>query len=203
MTGPEHYIAAEELLEDVGHARDEDDAARVLGIAQVHATLALAAATAVGTRDIDNQAWVVAAMMRVVGPAGPGAARAGAVAAQHLRGGPAVQFHQVPFGAAPVQPGMAEMVPEPLRPGIHAALPAAAGDHLVDPVRSHRPAVVHPEPQLRPPRLRMPGPDPDIAVQGTGGLVPDPDDPRPAALAATVISRPCRSRSLHLRSCGS
>ena len=48
MTGPEHYIAAEELLEDVGHARDEDDAARVLGIAQVHATLALAAATAVG-----------------------------------------------------------------------------------------------------------------------------------------------------------
>ena len=48
MTGPEHYIAAEELLEDVGHARDEDDAARVRGIAQVHATLALAAATAVG-----------------------------------------------------------------------------------------------------------------------------------------------------------
>lgn len=33
MTRPEHYIAAEELLEDVGHARDEDDAARVLGIA--------------------------------------------------------------------------------------------------------------------------------------------------------------------------
>ena len=63
MTGPEHYIAAEELLEDVGHAREEDDAARVLGIAQVHATLALAAATAVGRerRDIDNRAWVVAA----------------------------------------------------------------------------------------------------------------------------------------------
>ena len=61
MTGPEHYIAAEELLEDAGHARDEDDAARVLGIAQVHATLALAAATAVGKRDIDNRAWVVAA----------------------------------------------------------------------------------------------------------------------------------------------
>ena len=35
MTGPEHYIAAEELLEDIGHARDQDDAARVLGIAQV------------------------------------------------------------------------------------------------------------------------------------------------------------------------
>jgi len=56
MTRPEHYIAAEELLEDVGHARDEDDAARVLGIAEVHATLALIAVTAVGTRDIDNRA---------------------------------------------------------------------------------------------------------------------------------------------------
>ena len=68
MTGPEHYIAAEELLEDVGHARDEDDAARVLGIAQVHATLALAAVTAVGTRDIDNRAWVVAAGDRAQPP---------------------------------------------------------------------------------------------------------------------------------------
>jgi hypothetical protein len=61
MTGPEHYIAAEELLEDVGQARDEDDAARALGIAQVHATLALAAVTAVGRGDIDNRAWLVAA----------------------------------------------------------------------------------------------------------------------------------------------
>jgi hypothetical protein len=33
MTGPEHCIADEELLEDVGHARDEDGAARVRGIA--------------------------------------------------------------------------------------------------------------------------------------------------------------------------
>ena len=91
----------------------------------------------------------------VVGPAGPGAARASAVAAQHLRGGPAVQFHEIPFRAAPVQPGMAEMVPEPVRPGSHVALAGRrAGDHLVNPVRRHRPAVVHPEPQLRPPRLR-------------------------------------------------
>ncbi len=30
----------------------------------------------------------------------------------------------------------------------------------------------------------MPGPDPDIAVQGAGSLVPDPDAPEPAALAA-------------------
>jgi hypothetical protein len=76
------------------------------------------------------------------------------------------------------------MMPEPVRPGIHAALTAAAGDHLVDPVGGHRPAVARPEPELRPVCLGVPGPDPDIAVQGTGGLVPDPDDPRPAALAA-------------------
>jgi len=75
-------------------------------------------------------------------------------------------------------------MPEPVRPGIDAALAAAAGDHLVDPVSGHRPAIVHPEPQLRPPCLGMPGPGPEIAVQGTGGLVSDPDDPRLAALAA-------------------
>ena len=74
----------------------------------------------------------------VVGAVCSGAAGAGAIAAQHLRRRPAVQLHQVPLGAAPVQPGVAEMVPEPVRPGVHPALTAAAGDHLVDPVRRHR-----------------------------------------------------------------
>ena len=59
------------------------------------------------------------------------AAGAGAVAAQHLRGGPAVEFHQVPFAAAAVQPGMAGVMPEPVRPRIHPGLRAAAADHLV------------------------------------------------------------------------
>ena len=72
----------------------------------------------------------------VVGAAGPGAAGAGAVAAEHLRGGPAVEFHQVALRPAAVQPGVAEMVPEPVRAGIHAALAAAASDHLVDAGRS-------------------------------------------------------------------
>src|SRR6266851_4465966 len=65
------------------------------------------------------------------GAAGAGAAGAGAVAGQHLRGGPAVQLHQVPLGSAAVQPGVAEMVPEPVPVGVHAALPAAPRDHLV------------------------------------------------------------------------
>jgi hypothetical protein len=30
---------------------------------------------------------------------------------------------------------VAEVVPEPVRPGIHPGLPAAARDHLADPVR--------------------------------------------------------------------
>jgi hypothetical protein len=49
MTGPEHYIAAEQLLVDARRAQEEDDAARArrLAMAQVHATLALAAATGV------------------------------------------------------------------------------------------------------------------------------------------------------------
>src|SRR3954454_11256841 len=86
----------------------------------------------------------------VVAAACPGAAGAGAVAAQHLRGGPAVQLHQVALGAAAVQPGVAEVVPEPVREHLDAALPAAAGDDLVDAAGGHRAAVAHPEPQLRP-----------------------------------------------------
>jgi hypothetical protein len=46
----------------------------------------------------------------VVAAAGSGAAGAGAVAAQHLRGGPAVQLHQVALGAAVVEPRVAEVV---------------------------------------------------------------------------------------------
>jgi hypothetical protein len=66
----------------------------------------------------------------VIGAARPGATGAGAVTAQHLRGGPAVQLHQVPLGPAAVQPGVAEVMPEPVRPGIHPALPAAAGEDI-------------------------------------------------------------------------
>jgi hypothetical protein len=58
------------------------------------------------------------------GAAGAGAAGAGALASEHLRGGPAVQFHQVPLGAAALEPGVAEVVPEPVRVHLHPALPA-------------------------------------------------------------------------------
>ena len=109
---------------------------------------------------------------------------AGAVAAEHLRGGPAGQFHQVALGAAAVQPGVAEVVPEPVREGVHAALPAAAGDHLVDAGGGQRFPVVHAQPQLGPPGLPVPGSGAQVPVQAEGGLVADLDDPGLAALAA-------------------
>lgn len=46
MTGPEHYQAAEKCVEDVQNMADADAIELVLMEAQVHATLALAAATA-------------------------------------------------------------------------------------------------------------------------------------------------------------
>jgi hypothetical protein len=84
----------------------------------------------------------------VVGAVGAGAAGAGAVAAEHLGGGPAVEFHQVSFGAAAVQPGVAEVVPEPVRVQAESALPAAAGDHLVDAGGGRRLPVAGSEQQL-------------------------------------------------------
>lgn len=51
MTGPEHYAAAEHLAEYVENLPIEraSEVADNLALAQVHATLALAAATALGT----------------------------------------------------------------------------------------------------------------------------------------------------------
>jgi hypothetical protein len=120
----------------------------------------------------------------VVAAAGAGAAGAGAVPGEHLRGGPAVQLHQVPFGAAAVQPGVAEVVPEPVRVDVQPALAAAAGDELVDPGRGQRPPVARAEPQLRPVRLRVPGPGPQVAVEAASCLVADLDGPGGTALAA-------------------
>src|ERR1017187_1945324 len=117
----------------------------------------------------------------VVAAAGAGAAGAGAVAGEHLGGGPAVEFHLVAFGSAAVGPGVAEVVPGPVRVGGHAALAAAAGDDLVDAGGGERPAAVDAGPQLGPPGLRVPGAGAQVAVEAAGCLVADPDG---AGLAA-------------------
>src|SRR5271166_535255 len=83
----------------------------------------------------------------VIGTPGPGGAGTGTVPGQHLRGDPAVQLHQVPLRPAAVQPGAAEMMPEPVRVDIHAGLLAAPLDHLVDSLGAHRPPVAGAEPQ--------------------------------------------------------
>ncbi len=53
MTGAEHYAAAEALLDEV--AAKPDDAGQRLAVAQVHATLALAAATAMASRLVETE----------------------------------------------------------------------------------------------------------------------------------------------------
>jgi uncharacterized protein HemY len=59
MTGPEHYAKAEEYLEKASGSLNTEYEGYVVR-AQVHATLALAAATALGntmTRGLDQDAW--------------------------------------------------------------------------------------------------------------------------------------------------
>ena len=62
MTGPDHYRKAEELAakadEYLGQGEGQDSAAVWSAVAQIHATVALAAATALGKRDIDGRGWV-------------------------------------------------------------------------------------------------------------------------------------------------
>lgn len=53
MTGAEHYAAAEALLDEV--ANNPEDAGQRIAIAQVHASLALAAATAMASRLVETE----------------------------------------------------------------------------------------------------------------------------------------------------
>lgn len=57
MNGPEHYAAAERLLDSADAAAGEPGAASNLAAAQVHATLALAAATALTWSSKDLKTW--------------------------------------------------------------------------------------------------------------------------------------------------
>jgi len=65
MTGPDHYRKAEELAEKaneyLGQGEGQHSAAVWAAVAQVHAILALAAATALGTTAADGRAWADAA----------------------------------------------------------------------------------------------------------------------------------------------
>ena len=74
MTGPEHFRRAEQLTAEahkhLGQGEGQATAAVWAAVAQVHATLALAAATAVGTAGADGRAWAEAAGTRLA-PSGP------------------------------------------------------------------------------------------------------------------------------------
>ena len=61
MTGPDHYRKAEEFAakahEYLGQGEGQDSATVWAAVAQIHATLALVAATALGTTASDGSAW--------------------------------------------------------------------------------------------------------------------------------------------------
>jgi hypothetical protein len=61
MTGPEHYREAERLLTEREFAfpsgRETRSFEETMAAAQVHATLAAATATALGTSGAEGQAW--------------------------------------------------------------------------------------------------------------------------------------------------
>lgn len=65
MSGPEHYGRAEELAAEAHRLLGQGDGQATAGVwaavAQVHAVLALAAATAIGASGADTRAWAQAA----------------------------------------------------------------------------------------------------------------------------------------------
>jgi hypothetical protein len=83
MTGPQHYQEAERLADQANHYTYGDGADPVTGAAlaaeaQVHATLALAAATAMGLPDLPSGDWDDWSFVASAGHAGriPGSERA-------------------------------------------------------------------------------------------------------------------------------
>jgi hypothetical protein len=73
MTGPEHYYEAQQLLADPNYGEPKGIArSETIAAAQVHATLALAAATALGASSpVDAQAWRDAAGTKATDTPGP------------------------------------------------------------------------------------------------------------------------------------
>jgi hypothetical protein len=69
MDGPEHYRRAEELAAEAHRLLCQGDGQAAAGVwaavAQTHAVLALAAATAIGASGADDHAWADAAGTRL------------------------------------------------------------------------------------------------------------------------------------------
>jgi hypothetical protein len=61
MTGPEHYQEAERIMREMTFTRHGKvtylEIPEAMAMAQTHATLALAAAMAVGMADVEERAW--------------------------------------------------------------------------------------------------------------------------------------------------
>lgn len=57
MTGPDHYRKAEELAHKAHEYLGQGGGQESTAVCQIHATLALAAATALGTTAAEGHAW--------------------------------------------------------------------------------------------------------------------------------------------------
>jgi hypothetical protein len=68
---------------------------------------------------------------------------------------------------------MAEVVPEPVRGDLDAALVATADDDLVDPTGRHRSPVVDAEPQLRAVGQGVPSTDAEVPDQQQATAEPE------------------------------
>lgn len=70
MTGPEHFRRAEKYIDEAAFHLDKEEmqtAVTWATLAQVHATLATAAATAIGTSAQETRAWADAARTKPSG----------------------------------------------------------------------------------------------------------------------------------------
>jgi hypothetical protein len=70
MSGPDHYQEAEEIITQVltgNYNTSKYSDTELLAMAQVHATLAAAAAAALGTANAEMLAWMEAAGVRASG----------------------------------------------------------------------------------------------------------------------------------------
>jgi hypothetical protein len=70
MTGPDHYAEAEEIIGQVtsgNYDTSKYSDTEMLAMAQVHAALAQAAATAPGTSDVEARMWTEVAGTKLSG----------------------------------------------------------------------------------------------------------------------------------------
>src|SRR6266542_5514209 len=117
-----------------------------------------------------------------VGLPGPLVGHAGPVAVDHAPRPPASDPHEVALVPAGLEPAVGEAVTEPVDVDVaDTGLPGSPLDHLRDARDAH--AALAAQPQLGLVGVRMPGPGPEVPVDGLDGPAPDREEPHAPSLA--------------------